>query len=215
MAASVPGTAVALIMGVIPIILLIVAFTKFISLESNTTGQLLLNLLIKSISISIFVPFILVAFSAISSHDQYHLSFQEMIKALKKYPQYFGISIISAFYFSLIYLVCWGLPSFGSLPILRLVWLVLLNYWVAIALPAVVLMERTGLCPGKAIKASYRHFHDVRWNTYLLALVLALLNLLAATLLFFPLIFTLPLSLYAIRDYTTLLIEYELLDYRR
>lgn len=214
-ASAVPGTAFALIAGLIPILVLIVLFHRYISLESNTAMRTILNLGIKSISISIFVPFILIAFSSISSHDQYHLSLSDMLKGMRSYPRYLGFTLISAFYFSLIHLICFGLPNFGSLPILRLVWLVLVNYWIAIALPAAVLMESLDLCPGKAIKMSYRHFHDVRWNIYLLGLVLAILNLVAGALLFFPLVFSLPLSLFAIRDYTKRLVDFELLEYRR
>jgi hypothetical protein len=121
-------------------------------------------------------------------------------------------------FYSFIYLICFGLPNFGSLPILRLVWLVLVNYWIAIALPAVVLMEQFNWSPWFAIQKSYKHFHDLRWNIFLLALVLTFANLIALGLFFLlliPLVFTLSLSLFAIRDYVRLLVDFELLDYRR
>jgi len=100
---------------------------------------------------------------------------------------------------------------------LRLVWLVLVNYWVAIVLPSLVLMEEMSYNPWKAIKKSYQHFQDVRWNIYLLALVLAGLNALGCLffwLLLIPEALILPLSLYAVRDYTRRLIDFELLNYR-
>jgi hypothetical protein len=215
MATAVPGAAFAVICGVIPILVLIWMFNSIISLESTTALKMLISLGIKAVSISIFVPFVLIGFKAISQSTSYHISLKDMLSALKAYPRYLGFTLISAFFYALFYVVCFGLPNFGSLPILRLVWIVLVNYWVAIVLPAPVLMELHNLSPWAAVKKSYRHFHDVRWNTYLLALCLVLLNMAATVLLLFPLIFTLPLSLFAIRDYTNRLIEFELLDYRR
>jgi hypothetical protein len=91
---------------------------------------------------------------------------------------------------------------------------VLVNYWVAIVAPAPVIMERLGINPFRAISLSYRHLHDVRWNIYLLVLVLGILNLLAFGLAIFPLLFSLPLSWFAIRDYTIKLEQFELFESR-
>lgn len=215
MATAVPGMAFALICGLIPILVLIWLFNSMISLESDTIGSMLLSLFIKSVSLSIFIPFVLIAFNAITRHNSYHISLAEMMSAMRRYPRYLALALISAGYYSLIYIICFGLPNFGSLPILRLVWLVLVNYWIAIVLPVPVLMESLDIGAWKAIKKSYRHFHDVRWNTYLLALLLVVINLIATVLLFVPLVFTLPLSLFAIRDYSRRLVDFELLDYRR
>lgn len=214
-ALAIPGTAFMLIAGLIPILVLLWLFNKYISLESGTAVQMLVNLFIKSVAISVFVPIILSAFNAICSNTDYRLSFAEMMTSLKSYPRYLGYALISALFFSIIYIIGFGFPSFASLPILRLVWIVLVNYWVAIVMPAVVLMEQFSLSPWQAIKKSYRHFHDLRWNIYLLALVLGVMNLVALMLFFVPLIFTLPLSMFAVRDYIRRLVDYELLDYRR
>jgi len=218
MSSSLPGTAFALILGFIPIVVLIVLFSTIISLESKTALQMLMNLGIKSLAFSIFVPFILIAFSAICKHSDYHLSFGDMLGSLRAYPRYLWFTLISALFYSLIYLICFGLPNFGSLPILRLVWIVLVNYWVAIVLPAVVLMEQFNWTPWFAIKKSYMHFHDLRWNIFLLALVLTLINILSLALVFLaavPSVYALSLSLFAIRDYVRRLVDFELLEHRR
>lgn len=214
-AQSIPGAAFLLICGVIPLIMLIWLFSGYISLENNTAMKMIMNLIIKSISLSAFIPLVLIAFSAIGKHSEYHLSFGDVIASLSNYPKYLVFTLISALYYSLIYLICFGTPNFASLPILRLVWIVLLNYWIAITLPALVLIERYALSPLTAIKKSYRHFHDVRWNVYLLALVLTVINLIAGLMFFAPLVISLPLSLFAIRDYTGKLIDFELLEYHR
>jgi hypothetical protein len=64
MSSSLPGAAVAVILGLIPVAVLIWMFSSIIVLESNTTLQLLLNLLIKSIVFSLFFyTFMLMAFN--------------------------------------------------------------------------------------------------------------------------------------------------------
>ncbi len=216
--ASVPGAAFAVIFGFLPIAVLLYLFNGIIGLDNGTVSGTLLNLLTKSLSISIFVPFILIAFQPVCAHRDYRLSLKEMSSALKSYPQYLGFALINALFFDLVYIVCFGLPNFSSHPILRLVWIVLVNYWIAISLPAAALIPELNVNPWKAIKLSYRHFHDVRWNIYLLCIVLGILlaiSILLFFLLLIPLVLCLALVLYAVRDYVRKLISFELLDYRR
>ncbi len=217
MTSSLPGAAFALILGLIPIAVLIWLFSSIIQLESDTAARMLLNLLIKSVAFSLFIPFVLIAFKPICQHNEYHLKLSEMFAALRVYPRYFLWTLINALFFCVIYIICFGLPNFASAPILHLVWLVLVNYWVAISLPSLVLMEERSFNPWQAIRMSYLHFQDVRWNIYLLALVLAVLNAfgcLLFALLLIPEALILPLSLFAVRDYTRRLLDFELLNYR-
>lgn len=211
---NVPAAAVSVILGVIPIAVLIVLFKSFGLLDLDNIrdfGNLLLNLLIISVGISIFVPMLLIPYKPVCENNGYRVGFQDVKKALSRYPRYLLFSLISAVYFVLIYLICFGLPNFGSDPILRLVWIVLVNYFMALVLPVPVLMERKSIGFWSAFRLSYKHFHIVRWNIYLLALVLTLLNMLAFTLLLIPLVITIPLTWYAVRDYTDLLLDYEII----
>lgn len=210
--AMVPAIGFSIITGAIPIALLTWIFSRYV--EYSTSVQMLLNLGLKSVLYSIFMPMLLLPFVSVCATDGYKIQLKDLLSSFRKYPKYFVFSLINALYFSLIYMVCFGFPGFGSDPILRLVWIVLLNYWIAIALPAPVIMERTGLNPLKAIGKSYKHFQDLRWNIYLMSLLFTLLNIFGFALLVFPALFTLSWSYFAIRDYTDLLIEYELLDYR-
>jgi hypothetical protein len=91
------------------------------------------------------------------------------------------------------------------------VWIVLINYYLALVLPVPVLMERKQLSFWAAFRVSYKYFHVVRWNIYLLALVLIVLNLVGFMLILVPLVITVPLSWYAIRDYTDLLLDFEII----
>lgn len=210
----VPVAGIAIILGIIPMAAIIYIINFVIALESTTDLLYISNLLIKALLFSIFMPMVLIPFSKVAGKSDYSLKLDSLASFFKPYGKYLVFSLINALYFCLIHLICFGLPSFASDPILRLVWIVLVNYWIAIVLPAPVLMEVKQLSPFKAIAASYRHLHDLRWNIYLLVLVLAAINLFAFSLAIFPLLFSLPLSYFALRDYTMKLLEYELLEYR-
>ncbi|MFW5628927.1 MAG: hypothetical protein ACOCG6_06830 [Candidatus Cloacimonadaceae bacterium] len=209
---NVPAMGFSIITGAIPIALLTWIFARYV--EYSTTMGLLLNLGLKSLLYSIFMPMLLLPFVSVCATEEYKIELKALLSSFRSYPRYFLFSLINALYFSLIYLICFGFPGFASDPILRLVWIVLLNYWFAISLPAPIIMERTGQNAWKAIKTSFKHLGDPRWNIYLMALLFILLNILGFTLLIFPALFTLAWSYFAIRDYVDLLIEYELLDYR-
>lgn len=207
---NVPLAVPAIVLGFIPLAILIWLFNTSLMLPTDSTIKLLLNLGIKSILVSAFLPFLLIGFSAVSQIDGYQIGKAGLFIALKSYPKYLVFSIMNCLYFVAIYLICFGFPGFGSDPILRLVWVVLVNYWAALILPVSTLMEDQKLSFRAAFRLSQRHFGVVRWNIYLLVLVLALINLLAGALFIVPLAITLPLSWIAVRDYTRLLLEYEL-----
>jgi hypothetical protein len=163
----------------------------------------------------VFAPFLLVAFAHVGKREDYQISLKDYGAALKQYPKYLLLGLGTGFYYALIYLICFGMPSFGSDPILRLVWVVLVNYWMAIILPVPALMEIKEIGVFRAIRLSYRHFHDIRWNLYLMALLLGILSSVATTLLLVGLLYMIPFFWFSVRDYTRKLIEFELLEYHR
>ena len=210
----VPAMGFSIILGVIPIAILVWIFASFINNESNTIGQLMINLSLKSVLISLFVPMLLLPFSVIGNQRDYSLKLKDLLINMKHYPKYLLFTLVNAVVLMVLYLICFGFPGFASDPILRLVWIVLINYWLAISLPAVMVMELRQVNPFKALKLSYQHFTDVRWNIYLLVLLMVIFNGLAFAFALFPLLFTLPITYFAFRDYVLKLEEYELLEYR-
>lgn len=207
---NVPLATPAILLGMIPLAIIVWVLNTSLALPSDTALKLVLAMIVNSAVLSIFIPFTLIGFKAVCEVPGYEAGKSLLASALKAYPRYLVFSLLNCLYFVVIYLICFGFPGFGSDPILRLVWLVLINYWVALVLPVPVLMERRKLSFLKALRLSYRHFHVVRWNIYLLSLVLFVINALAGLLFIVPLVITLPLSWFAIRDYTDLLLDYEL-----
>ncbi len=212
---NIPAAAISVLFGVLPLVLLIWLFNTVLAMEADSSMGLIKNMLIKALGYSVFVPIIIVAFAGIARNEGYSLSVDIIKSAIKRYHIYFGVAAVSSLYYILIYLICFGLPNFGSDPILRLVWIVLANYWLAIIIPVPALAELKEISVLKALSLSYRHFHDVRWNLYLFALILLMINALALAFFVIGLVVTIPFSVFAIRDYTQKLIDFELLDYRR
>jgi hypothetical protein len=225
------------ILGVIPIILLIQLLPSIMSFDTNSAIGLLGHLFTKAMAISLFFPFLLVGFHTVCNQIPNDSANHKSADILSAYPRYLLMSLVSSLYYIIIYLICYGLPQFGSDPILRLVWIVLMQYWIVLLLPVPVLMEEHGYGFYRSLRLSYRHFHVVRWNLYLMLLILVIINgipfgismyvlskalvasgalkflLFFPTLLFLiPLAFTLPYSWMAVRNYTNRLMEYELLN---
>ncbi len=214
--AYVPAGAVSIILGVLPIGILIWLFSGLLGFQDETTASYLTGLILKTISVSLFLPFLMIPFSSmarINSRD-YELGFKQAINSLGKYPRYLGVALISAIFYIIATAVCFGLPDFGSDPMLKLVWIVLMNYWLALSLPVPMIMERMQTGPWRSYRISYRYCHDVRWNLYLLGLILLLSNLLGTITVVVGLTITLPVSWFAIRDYVDLLFEYGVIPYQ-
>ncbi len=207
---NVPLAVPAIILGIIPLLIVVWLLNTSLILPMDTTPKLLLNLLIKSTLVSMFLPFTLLGFRAVCALEGYQAGKPGLFLAFKAYPRYLLFSVINCLYFVVIYLICFGFPGFGSDPILRLVWIVLVNYWAALILPVPILMEDREMSFRDAFTLARRHFGVVRWNIYLMVLVLAALNLVATLVLIVPLAITIPFTWYAVRDYTRTLLEYEL-----
>jgi hypothetical protein len=212
---NIPAAGASIILGILPTVLLIWLFNGLLNQEAVSGFQLVKNLLIRAFAYSLFIPFIAMAFSGIRTSNRYSISIKEYFTTFRKYPRYFMLALISSLTYVLFYIICFGLPNFGSDPILSLVWIVLLNYWAAILLPVPMICETLNVNAYKAIGLSMKHLQDVRWNIYLMVLVLGVINVMALLLFVFGLLVTIPLTWFAIRDYTYTLIDYELLEYQR
>lgn len=211
---SAPAAAFSVVAGLIPIALVLIILQQFGYLNiiaNNDTGSLFINLIITSIAITALMPILFVPFVNVCKTEEYRLALKPLLSTLGYYPKYLVLSLLIVVFYAIIFVICFGLPIFGSDPILRLVWLVLANYFLAIVLPVPVLMQRINLNAWKALRVSYKYFHVVRWQKYLLVLILFCLNLIAALLFVFPLLITLPFTWFAIRDYTDLMLGYEMI----
>lgn len=163
-------------------------------------------LTISSILWLFFLPIVFVPLSAVCKKDNYNIDVKDFLGSFSQYFKYLVFTLISVLYYIAIFYICIGDP------ILNLVWIVLILYWIAIVIPVPVIMERFKCNSLKAIILSYKHAGDLRWNIFLMGIVLTLANVLAALLLIVGLAITIPFTWFAIRDYVDKMIEFEIFE---
>ncbi len=153
-----------------------------------------------------FLPVLLAPFQAVCKKDNNEIDVKDFFASFKSYFKYLLLSLASVVFYLLIFFICKGDP------ILNLVWLVLVIYWIAIVIPVPVLMERYNLSSLKAIVLAYKQAGDVRWNIFLMGIILVAANILATLLFVVGLAITIPFTWFAIRDYIDKLIEFEVFE---
>jgi hypothetical protein len=193
-----PVGILATLTGVIPTFVII-----FLLILINAQMQLWKHLIISNAIWLFFLPILLVPFKVVCSKDSYKVNVKDFFQPFKAYFSFLVLSFMSILFYLIIYLICRGDP------ILNLVWLVLVIYWVAIVTPVPVLMQRYSIGSIKAIALSYKKAGDVRWNIFLMIIILTIANVLATACLVIGLVVTVPYTWFAIRDYVDKLIEFE------
>ncbi len=122
---------------------------------------------------------------------------------LKAYPKYLLFTFINIIYFFVIKIVCTGEPVFSFVfdPILHLVRLVLVLYWIAVVLPVPFIMNRYNVNPFKAVYAAYKGGAETRWQHFFIAFIMFVYIIVSTLLLGFGLLVTIPLTFLVIRHY--------------
>ncbi len=193
-----PVGIVYIVFGVIPLVLIIWLVQYGLAEISDP-----LKLLLRNTLVIIFLPLLISPLKNVCHKESYDFSIKQLWFSFQSYLRYLWFSFIVLAFYVIIYYICKGDP------ILNLVWLVLIQYWIVIIIPVPVLMERFKIGPLKSLYLSYKYGHDIRWNIYLLAIILTVINALAFVLGLICLAITIPFSLYAIRDFADKMIEYE------
>jgi hypothetical protein len=189
------------LLGILPLILII--WFLYYGLPELPTWQ---TMLIRNIVWLFFTPVLLVPFRAVCRKADYQITVKEYFASFASYPQYLMLTLLSVIYYLIIYYVCKGDP------ILRLVWLVLVFYWIAILFPVPILMERYKKNAFSALTISYKKAGDLRWNMFLALIILFIANVLAGIIFLIGLTVILPFTWFAVRDYVDKMIEYEVFD---
>lgn len=160
-------------------------------------------IVLHSIVWTLFIPVLFVPFKAVCKTDGYKIDIKDYFNSFKSYIRYLPLAFISVLFYVIIFVICQGDP------ILNLVWLVLVLYWVAIILPVPVIIERYNIGAFSALKISYKEAGDLRWNLFLMTIILFIADVLATLLLLIGIAITLPFTWFAIRDYVDQMIDYE------
>ncbi|MCD4650190.1 MAG: hypothetical protein K8S56_00155 [Candidatus Cloacimonetes bacterium] len=168
------------------------------------------NYWLNNMALLVLTPFALVPFSL--PNDTFSIS--AYVKSLRYYPSYLGFVAISIVYFFVLKVVCTGEPLYSLVydPILHLVRLVMVLYWIAVILPAPVLIAKYGVNPWQAIMIAYKAGKNTRWQQFFLAVILTCANVVGLLTLGYGLLYSLPFSFYSISGYVQRMVECGLLE---
>ncbi|HNW99946.1 MAG TPA: hypothetical protein PLE74_01770 [Candidatus Cloacimonadota bacterium] len=161
--------------------------------------------LLNNLVFLVVLPLLLTPFNIAVQKPNANWSFGDYFRSLKAYPRYFVFIFLNIVYFFILKYICQGDP------ILHLVRLVMVMYWIAIILPAPLIMEDLKLNPYKAIVKAYHVGRETRWQLFFLWFMLMVINLVAIIPLGLGLLVTLPLTYRVIYRYYMKLVEFELI----
>jgi len=159
------------------------------------------------------VPLTLIPLSFESDFLTRPFTVGDYFKSLKHYPKYFLFVLINIIYFLLLKIICDGfMLNIVIDPILHLVRFIMVLYWIAIVVPAPILMIRRKMNPFKAVVVAYKAGSETRWQQFYIALFAFLANLVGAVLLGLGLLVTIPFTYIILERYYRKMDEFELFE---
>ncbi len=157
------------------------------------------------------VPLVLIPLSFKKESYSNYFTIKQYFTNLKYYFKFFLFTLINILYFFLLKIICTGyLLNIAIDPILHIVRLVMVLYWIAIVVPAPILMIRKFVNPIRAIVVSYKAGKETRWQQFFLAIRIVLVNAIGAAFVGLGLLVTIPLSYLQLEKYYSKMEEYEL-----
>lgn len=159
----------------------------------------------------LLVPLALVPFAFSKESYAGGFTILQFIRGLRYYPAYFLFVLVSLLFFLLLKIICTGfLLGLATDPILHLVRLILVLYWLAVIMPVPFLIVRRGMNPLRAIRTAYKAGEETRWQQFYLLLFALLANIAGLVLIVIGLLVSLPFAYYLLERYYQRMEEYEL-----
>lgn len=190
-------------------------FMILVPLLINIAGFLLVkdSYLQTNLFLLFSLPLLLIPFSLPGPYSGNPMSIKSYLRHLAYYPNYLFFIFLSILYFFVLKVVCTGfLLNLATDPILNLVRLILIIYWLVIISPAPLLMARKKINPVQAVITCYQAGDQTRWQQFYLLLCLLLINILGAALAGLGLLVTLPFTYFTLEKYFLSMKDYKLFD---
>ena len=119
--------------------------------------------------------------------------------------------MLNIIYFALLKIICTGYSlNIAVDPILHIVRLIMVLYWIAIIVPTPILMIRKKMNPISAIILSIKAGKETRWQQFFIAVFIFILNIVGTALVGLGLLVTIPLSYVLLERYYLQMDEFEL-----
>ncbi|MCF7857712.1 MAG: hypothetical protein K9N07_00095 [Candidatus Cloacimonetes bacterium] len=169
--------------------------------------------LFTNVMLLILVPLVLIPFGFNEKFTEHPFKISFYLQALKFYPKYFLLVLLSILYFLLLKILCTGyLLGIKVDPILHPVRLILVLYWITITFPAVILIIRKQMNPLKAVIICYTASAETRWQQFFILIRIFIMNIIGAALAGLGLLVTIPFSYILIEKYYQSMDDFELFD---
>ena len=155
----------------------------------------------------VFIPFLLTPFASKPNFSK------NLTLKFQFYPKMFLVTLMNLLYFFILKIICTGyhLNLFVD-PILHLVMVVLVLYWITIMIFVPILVIRKKTNPSKAEIMCYKASAETRWQQFFLVLQITFVNVIGVLFFGFGLLISLPLSYILIENYFAKLEQYQLFN---
>ena len=164
------------------------------------------NYWLHNVSLLLFLPLLFVPFSVSVWQEKERLTIGRYLSSLKIYFRYFVFILINIVYFALLKLITTSVD-----PILNLVRLIMVLYWIAIVTPYAPMISFHDASALKGLLLLYRGGKETRWQQFYTALFLVIINALGLLFAGVGLLVTIPFSIAVIERYYRQMEKYSLL----
>ena len=165
------------------------------------------NYYLHNLILLLFLPLLLIPMAIKSNKGQDALTIPAYFANLKSYPVMFLFVLLNIVYFFLLKAVTTSVD-----PILNLVRLIMVLYWIAIVFPLPHLMLRKKVNFLNGWRSVYKKGKETRWQHFFVYLFLAIINLFGLALVGIGLLITIPFSFAVIEAYYEEMDSHKLFD---
>jgi len=151
---------------------------------------------IHNLLLLLLLPLLFIPFSMNISDVYKPLTIKGYLTELRSYPKYFLFILLNILYFFVLKVITSSVD-----PILNLVRLIMVLYWLSIVVPFPVLLAHKKVNSLKGLYLVYRGSRETRWQQFFIYVFCTLINIVGASLVGIGLLITIPFSIAIVKSY--------------
>jgi hypothetical protein len=163
--------------------------------------------LITNLALLLFLPLAFVPFAVPIMGERMPITIGKYLRNLKHYPKLFLFVLVNIVYFFLLKVITSSVD-----PILNLVRLIMVLYWIAVIVPYPHLLLRKKVNPLKGLLIVYRGGKETRWQQFFICVYLVVVNIIGLAILGIGLLVTVPYTIAVLERYYLQMERLGLLD---
>jgi len=154
------------------------------------------NYYLQNLLLLFFLPLLFIPFSIVAGKENKYLTIKSYFYNLRHYPKYFLFILLNIVYFFLLRVITTSVD-----PILNLVRLIMVLYWLSIVVPLPSLIANKNINTFRAWWKVYIGGKETRWQQFYIYLFLSMINIVGLAILGLGLLVTIPFSFIVIDRY--------------